>query len=176
MKIACIYEKILSKLSDANLTVTKAMADDISSWGAQDVRVLYDKPHSRFSRLDSVEKSDFLERLGADIPALKKVAQGTPLLVSSTSWTEDEDFSILLDAVAECDASGQKMVLAITGKGPQKEFYLGEIKRRNLQNISIVTPWLQVEDYPKLLGCADLGVSLHSSSSGLDLPMKGEDT
>ena len=95
------------------------------------------------------------------------------VLVSSTSWTEDEDFSILLDAVAECDASGQKMVLAITGKGPQKEFYLGEIKRRNLQNISIVTPWLQVEDYPKLLGCADLGVSLHSSSSGLDLPMKG---
>ena len=65
------------------------------------------------------------------------------------------------------------MVVAITGKGPQKEYYLQEIKNKNFEKISIVTPWLDIEDYPKLLGSADLGVCLHSSSSGVDLPMKG---
>lgn len=65
-----------------------------------------------------------------------------------------------------------KLICIITGKGPLKEFYCNEIQRENWKHVMFVTPWLEPEDYPLLLASADLGVSLHTSSSGLDLPMK----
>lgn len=101
------------------------------------------------------------------------------LVVSSTSWTEDEDFSILLDAVeeyerraAESKAVYPKLLFVITGKGPRKAMYEEKISRMKLEKTRIVTAWLATQDYPLLLGSADLGISLHTSTSGMDLPMK----
>ncbi|KAG6837220.1 hypothetical protein H0H93_013088 [Arthromyces matolae] len=119
------------------------------------------------------------------------------LLVSSTSWTPDEDFGILLDAIQmyemrakelfeACQQAGNagehrstrkrlpKLLVIITGKGPLRERYMNEVAK--LQGkwewVRCVSLWLEADDYPILLGSADLGVSLHSSSSSLDLPMK----
>ncbi|XP_056172843.1 UDP-glycosyltransferase TURAN isoform X2 [Syzygium oleosum] len=121
------------------------------------------------------------------------------LVVSSTSWTSDEDFGILLEAavmydrrvaaILNEDDSTDKEVLwtemhhgkkylyprllfVITGKGPDKEKYEQKIRKLNLKRVAFRTMWLSAEDYPLLLGSADLGVCLHTSSSGLDLPMK----
>ncbi|KAJ1918533.1 hypothetical protein H4219_002547 [Mycoemilia scoparia] len=109
------------------------------------------------------------------------------LLISSTSWTEDEDFEILLEAMIRCDQYYQEkhtdaesndenkklyIVLVITGKGPLKQYYLEKISQTKWCHVKIITAWLDSRDYVSLLGSADLGISLHTSSSGLDLPMK----
>ncbi|GLT59712.1 hypothetical protein SLA2020_325170 [Shorea laevis] len=104
----------------------------------------------------------FMTHIGNDI----LLKQNRPaLIVSSTSWTPDEDFGILLEAAV-------MLLFIITGKGPEKEKYGEKIRRLNLKFVAFCTMWLSAEDYPLLLGSADLGVCLHTSSSGLDLPMK----
>jgi len=65
-----------------------------------------------------------------------------------------------------------KLVVVITGKGPMKEFYMEKIRKTHWNHVRVLTQWLESADYPRLLGCADLGISLHQSSCGLDLPMK----
>ncbi|KAF8213724.1 beta-1,4-mannosyltransferase [Mycena galopus ATCC 62051] len=102
------------------------------------------------------------------------------LLVSSTSWTQDEDFSILLAALEEYNARAAvskqlpKVLAIVTGKGPLKAKYMAEVGelQKKWDWVRCMSMWLEVEDYPTLLGAADLGISLHASSSNLDLPMK----
>ncbi|CAN6467419.1 unnamed protein product [Victoria cruziana] len=121
------------------------------------------------------------------------------LIISSTSWTADEDFSMLLEAAVmydrrvaailnEHDSTGNeevwrdisqgkeclypRLLFIITGKGPDREKYEQKIRKLQLKRVAFRTMWLSAEDYPLLLGSADLGVCLHTSSSGLDLPMK----
>ena len=64
------------------------------------------------------------------------------------------------------------LVILVTGKGPQHAMYELRMQQLDLQHVAFRTAWLEAADYPILLGSADLGVSLHTSSSELDLPMK----
>lgn len=47
-----------------------------------------------------------------------------------------------------------------------------EEKKQSWKKISVDALWLDADDYPVLLSICDIGVCLHYSSSGLDLPMK----
>ena len=104
------------------------------------------------------------------------------LIVSSTSWTRDEDIGLLIDACVLADqmiernkkSSNLKIVCCITGKGPLQEIYEHEIAVRcsQLSHVMVTTLWIPPADYPIWVGCADLGISLHTSTSGMDLPIK----
>lgn len=65
-----------------------------------------------------------------------------------------------------------QLLIIVTGKGPQKAMYEDRMRKLDLRHVAFRTAWLESSDYPCLLGSADLGVCLHTSSSGLDLPMK----
>lgn len=108
-----------------------------------------------------------------------KRADRPAVIISSTSWTEDEDFGILLDALISLDAAASAkpddfpdFLVIVTGKGPQRAMYEQRISELKLRRVQIRTMWLAASDYSLLLGSADLGVCLHFSTSGLDLPMK----
>ena len=184
VRISKIYEIIFSKTASAHFTVTNAMARVLKKSFNEEALPLHDRPASHFRPLTPKQRTSFLRQLSETSQDALAIGSGqTRLLVSSTSWTADEDFTLLLSALVEYSAKAglntqqlPKLLVVITGKGPQKQHYLSQIAKLNsegkLSNVTIRTAWLSVSDYAYLLGSADLGVSLHTSSSGVDLPMK----
>ncbi|CDO74790.1 Glycosyltransferase Family 33 protein [Trametes cinnabarina] len=143
------------------------------------------------SPLDMGDLSPF-----SDNTAMPELRGDRPaLVVTSTSWTPDEDFGMLLDALKQYERAARQcesledekqtlpnILMVVTGKGPLRQRYMREIERLQTgdgeagqgvwRHVRCVSLWLEPDDYPLLLGSADLGISLHSSSSGRDLPMK----
>lgn len=139
-------------------------------------------PRSWYQQLDPSRQTLFTEKMSDgsanDEDNYAPRRNRPALITSSTSWTTDEDFRVLLIALVRLDEtiselqSSLKVVVVVTGKGPQKGYYQKEMAMIDFKNIAILTLWLEPADYPRLLACADIGVSLHTSTSGIDLPMK----
>jgi beta-1,4-mannosyltransferase len=215
--VSKIYERFFGQFADNGLCVTKAMKKWLKTEWNINANVLYDRAPTFFRRTTLEEKHNLFKRLRKEFISMEKenvksdtrtsVVEETlftrynkttgkltlrhdrPLLaISSTSWTPDEDFGVLLDAIVQIGEKVKgriekgntkkenfpKIIFIITGKGPQKAMYQAKIAKLQLSKfgIYILTMWLESADYPLLLGSADLGISLHTSSSGLDLPMK----
>ena len=183
VRISAWYELIFAQVASHHLTVTYAMARVLNQEYRVAAKALHDRPAAIFRPINASERNRFLSRLPETAQYAQDLSKGTwKLIVSSTSWTADEDFSLLLSALeaysarATSQTSLPKILAIITGKGPQKAHYLDLVQKMNqekkLLNIVIQTAWLTPDDYATLLAAADLGVSLHTSSSGVDLPMK----
>lgn len=187
MRISKWYEYVFCRAAFAHLCVTNAMTRVLrDEFGIKaPILPLHDRPPAHFQPIaDDEARYTYLASLpetASNAAALRAGSQR--LLVSSTSWTHDEDFSLLIDALCRysefANTSHPKLpeILAIiTGKGPEREMYLARIeslkREGKLKKVTITTAWLQADDYARLLACSSLGVSLHTSSSGVDLPMK----
>ena len=201
--VAKSYETIFGRLGDAHLAVTAAMAAQLrktpySLPPKAKLAVLHDRPAELFQPVHASSASSTFPPTdrGAEIARILAGAckddaiagqllanKATKVLVSSTSWTPDEDFQLLLDAlvqyVRDVRPGARPPILAvITGKGPQKAMYerkLAQLAKDGQlppAEIAVRTAFLPMSDYARLLALADLGVCLHMSSSGVDLPMK----
>ncbi|OAX82508.1 hypothetical protein ACJ72_03145 [Emergomyces africanus] len=187
VKVNKSHEATFGRFSSAHFCVSHAMArqlrDDLKI--TTPILVLHDRPPSIFQPFQSnKEKYEFLSSLPETAEFVGDMRTGRcRLLVSSTSWTPDENFSILIDALCRYSAlastrypSLPRLGVIITGKGPQQPMYLSRIAelmaQRKLEKVIIKSTWLSLEDYAHLLASASLGVCLHTSSSGVDLPMK----
>jgi beta-1,4-mannosyltransferase len=206
------YERFWGRRADAALCVTRAMQQELAQHWRVPATPFHDRPPRFFARATLRQRHELLRGLApalarpmhprdwaaAEMAALPEGetlctrrgpgggaaarADRPALLVSSTSWTPDEDFGLLLAAAELYDslavrgrrapAALPRLLVCVTGRGPQRAAFEARMRALDLRRVAFRTLWLDPGDYPLLLGSADLGVSLHASSSGLDLPMK----
>lgn len=86
---------------------------------------------------------------------------------------------MLLDAVkicdekiSQCETHIGRATLIITGQGPLDSYFQEKVNQMDLNYFTIHSEWFTYNEYARLLGSADCGISMHASSSGFDLPMK----
>jgi beta-1,4-mannosyltransferase len=185
------YERALGVRADVHLCVSGAMRVKLEEWGIEGAVVVYDRSPEWFAPVPAQRRREVRLRLernlgaaGRSPPSAAPAHERTALIVSPTSWTADEDFSLLLDAAARADvAIGRRearggeppfpgLLILLTGKGALRELYEARMARLQLRRVSLRTLWVSPQEYPLLLGSADLGLCLHRSASGVDLPMK----
>lgn len=193
VRLARWYERMVGRKANAHLCVSRAMQEELcTQWGLHEVTVLYDRPAEMFVPTPLPIRRELFRRLQQQqpLPPMRydpDAANRPALIVSATSWTADEDFSMLIKAAEQCEEMILRdletkqsvhfphLVFLLTGKGSLRAYYEEQFARLRLRHMHFRTLWLTAEDYPLLLGAADLGLCLHQSSSGLDLPMKVAD-
>lgn len=176
--VARWYERVIGSRLDAHLCVTKSFQAWLAQEWAIEAAVLYDKPPAFFKQTTVEIRHDLFKRIGSAFSDVEESVLGRPvgdretlftrelkggkielrddrpaLLISSTSWTPDEDFGLLLDALVALDrswsageggANPPHLLVVVTGKGPERAMYEERISRMLLQYVHIKTMWLEM--------------------------------
>jgi beta-1,4-mannosyltransferase len=169
-------ERRWAKRADAHLAVSKGLADWLEREYGVKAAVVYDRPSQAFTRPDASTATTVWNKVASEA---QLGDARLPMVVCPTSWTPDEDFDLLLEALERAErqltqagAPAPALAVFLTGRGALRDSFEARAARRNFKAIAVKTIWLEPGDYPVLVGMADLGLCLHQSSSGLDLPMK----
>ncbi len=185
VRFARWLERREARRVDGHLCVSRALAAFLESrFGVHDVRVFYDRPAARFAPVDRLDRERFRQALFTRL-GLRGGVVG--FIVCPTSWTEDEDFDVAVEAVVhleerirgwEAASEGRRfpdLVILVTGDGARRAEFERRFAGLPSRRVQLRTRWLEPDDYPRVVGSADLGLCLHRSSSGLDIPMKVAD-
>ena len=182
IRLARWVERRDARRVDANLCVSRGLAAFLESrFGVTNAHVLYDRPASAFVPIERGDRERHRQALFGRLG----VHGGTVgFVVCPTSWTEDEDFDVIIDAVvrlehrirgwesAGCERRFPDLVVLVTGDGERRAEFERRFAGLPARRIHLRARWLEPDDYPRVVGSADLGLCLHRSSSGLDIPMK----
>jgi beta-1,4-mannosyltransferase len=177
------FEHWLAGRAQAQFCVSEALRDRLlPRAGAGACLVLHDRPLHQVAPVSDRERARILGRALVALDVAHDVAgRPTPVvMISPTSWSQDEDMTMVLEAMAALlrPGAGQTgsglppVVLFATGLGPGRLDFEARARRLAIPGLRIATGWLSDELYRELMRAAHLGLSLHRSASGLDLPMK----
>ena len=182
VRLARWYERRDARRVDANLCVSRGLAAFLESrFGVKQAHVLYDRPASVFTPIDRADRERFRQALFARLGIR---ANTVGFIVCPTSWTEDEDFDVVIEAVMrleerirgwEAGSNARRfpeLVILVTGDGARRAEFERRFAGLPARRIQLRARFLEPDDYPRVVGSADLGLCLHRSSSGLDIPMK----
>jgi beta-1,4-mannosyltransferase len=182
VRLARWFERRDARRVDANLCVSRGLAAFLESrFGVKQAHVLYDRPASAFVEIDRADRERYRQAL---FSRLGIRASTVGFIVCPTSWTEDEDFDVVIEAVMRLEervrgweAGGgdrrfPELVILVTGDGARRAEFERRFAGLPARRIQLRARFLEPEDYPRVVGSADMGLCLHRSSSGLDIPMK----
>jgi beta-1,4-mannosyltransferase len=188
VRLARWLEMFFARAANAHLCVSRGFSRFLAERiGLRDtperpVRVLYDRPASTFAPIERLEREHIRQALFVRLGVRQASMLG--FIVCPTGWTADEDFDLVIDAathlenrIRDWEAADTKrrfpdLVVLVTGDGTRRAEFERRFAGLPARRIQLRTRWLEPEDYPRIVGSADLGLCLHRSSSGVDIPMK----
>jgi beta-1,4-mannosyltransferase len=186
VRFARWLEMTAARTADGHLSVSRGCARFLADrFGIPVARVLYDRPASVFTPLAPADRDRVRHALFTRLSV--RMGGSVGFIVCPTSWTEDEDFDLAIEAVQrleerirgwEAGTPGRRftdLLILVTGDGARRAEFERRFAGLPSRRVQLRTRWLDPEDYPRIVGSADLGLCLHRSSSGVDIPMKVAD-
>jgi beta-1,4-mannosyltransferase len=163
-------ERRLARHADHHLCVSEALREYLAQRWKIDAAVVPDLATERFG-----------PPLAAD-PRHAGATGGRPaVVVGPSGWSADDDFDLLLEALHDWDALLSRRLerrpvplarFVLTGRGERRQEVEATLRETSWRHIEVRTAWFSPEEYPSALAGADLGLSLHASAGGLDVPIK----